>query len=186
MIRPPLQALKTLPALRRAGDDDAVAGLHALHLRPHRFDNAHARVIHDRRLAEVARRQRERRDRVARTGRLRSHQHVPRPDRQQRELLDVRRAGAESHVRFELPSRKVGLTRPGNLRGLRIASRAGQGCGAAGGRRHTGLKKPASRHSVAHGCSPSTGHLAGDCYRRLYSSALDPNTIYRNAAAAFL
>ena len=42
-------APEALAALRRAGDHDAVAGAHALDVRPHLFDDARRRVAEDRR-----------------------------------------------------------------------------------------------------------------------------------------
>src|SRR5690606_7950118 len=100
VIGAPLQTLVALPALRRARDDDAIAGLHALDHGADFLDDAHAGVIHDRRRRVVARAERERRDRIAAAGRFGADEDFARLDRAERQGLDAD-AGAGTNEGLE-------------------------------------------------------------------------------------
>ncbi len=96
MIGAALQALIALAALWRAGDDHAVARLHALHHRPHFLHHAHAGVIQDGGVRVVVGAQRVGRDRIACNRGFSADQNLARLDRQQLQLL-YRNACAVSH-----------------------------------------------------------------------------------------
>src|SRR4029434_3155244 len=90
-VRAAMQALVALTALRRAGDDHAIAHLHALDLCADRFDDAEAAVIGNFSWASGSGAERPAHDRVARRDGERSNDDLPRIDRQQTQLLHVER-----------------------------------------------------------------------------------------------
>ena len=87
-----VQALIALSALRGAGDDDAVADLHALDHRAHRLDDAEAAMVRDLGAADRVGAERAAHDRVARRHGRGADDDLPRIDRQQPQLLNVERA----------------------------------------------------------------------------------------------
>ena len=84
-----MQALIALPALRRAGDDDAIADLDALDVGADRFDDAEAAMIRNFRAASGIRAERAAHDRVARRDGQRSDDDLTGFDRQKTQLLHV-------------------------------------------------------------------------------------------------
>ena len=78
VIRPTLQALIALPALRRARDDDAIADLDALHLGADRLDDAEAAVVRHLGPLDRVGAERAAHDRVARRHGHGADDHLPR------------------------------------------------------------------------------------------------------------
>ena len=121
------QALIAVAALRRARHADAVADLHAAHLRPHRFDDADAAVSlnqrHLRHRAAEHARQAEHvgRVRVAEVGRFGPDDDLPSADRPQRQLLKRRPAGAGA-ARHPPAKLAAGCGGPRRLSGPRAVS----------------------------------------------------------------
>ena len=160
VVRTAMQALITLPALRRAGHDHPIADLHALHLRPDRLDDAEAGVIGNRRALRVVGGERTARARVTGRRGLTAHHDVTRVDRAEAHLFD-RCAGA---VTDEPAKRPAGLCAGGNgwrlssLRRQRSAERNRTG-GDPGDRGSAARDQRATLGDVG---VPSTAFGAGD------------------------
>jgi hypothetical protein len=145
MVRASLEALVALPALRRSGHDDPVAGLDTFDHRPDFLHDSHPRVIHDRRPRVVVGSQRERRDRIAGHRGLAPDDDLARPNGKQPQLLDRNAVPIANERAKGLPG-GAGALRPGarNLRGFNRTTEK-RACTPPGGNRHTLLQDTSAR-----------------------------------------
>ena len=94
-----VQALIALAALRRAGDDDAVADLHALDHGADGLDDAEAAVIRNLGPADRVRPERAAHDRVAGRHGLRADDDLSRINREETQFLNIERVGVAHEAR---------------------------------------------------------------------------------------
>ena len=117
-----MQTLVALAALRCTRDDDAVANLHASHLRANGFYDAEAAVVGDLGAPNRIGTERAAHDRVTRRDGLRADDDLPGINRQEPKLLDVDRR----RMTDETAERSPGLRPSTHTWGLRV-----QHCAAA-------------------------------------------------------